>query len=118
MIFLAVMSYTPTMTLRKLTTWADILSDCLFSDGLSALGNHSYTMVISTLQRETSHFRVLALSATPGDNVSAVQQVLSNLVCQGVFDPRLQLPALGYSGQGAFMYSHQYLVDLSYRASK
>ncbi|XP_065131208.1 Fanconi anemia group M protein isoform X2 [Paramisgurnus dabryanus] len=45
-----------------------------------ATGNHAYCQVIRELWNQTQQFRVLALSATPGGDVKAVQQVISNLL--------------------------------------
>eukprot|EP00057_Strongylocentrotus_purpuratus_P017531 XP_011672005.1 PREDICTED: LOW QUALITY PROTEIN: Fanconi anemia group M protein [Strongylocentrotus purpuratus] len=45
-----------------------------------ALGNHAYCQVVRELSKYTSQFRVLALSATPGGDIKAVNQVLSNLL--------------------------------------
>ncbi|XP_073782912.1 Fanconi anemia group M protein isoform X4 [Danio rerio] len=45
-----------------------------------ATGNHAYCQVIRELRKQTPQFRVLALSATPGGDVKAVQQVISNLL--------------------------------------
>ncbi|ESO87655.1 hypothetical protein LOTGIDRAFT_127429 [Lottia gigantea] len=45
-----------------------------------ALGNHAYCQVIRELSKYTCNFRVLALSATPGSDIKAVQQVLTNLL--------------------------------------
>ena len=36
--------------------------------------------MVRELQNYTTHFRVLALSATPGDKLETVQSVLSNLL--------------------------------------
>ncbi|KAI8335434.1 hypothetical protein BC941DRAFT_430304 [Chlamydoabsidia padenii] len=44
-----------------------------------ATGNYSYTQVIERLGRVQSHFRVLALSATPGSTVDKVQAVVNHL---------------------------------------
>ncbi|CAO3591922.1 unnamed protein product [Absidia cylindrospora] len=44
-----------------------------------ATGNYAYTNVIEKLGRIHSHFRVLALSATPGSTVDKVQAVVNNL---------------------------------------
>ena len=44
-----------------------------------------YTVqVIKELQNYKSNFRVLALSATPGDNLVTVQSVLTNLLISHV----------------------------------
>ncbi|XP_062593616.1 Fanconi anemia group M protein-like [Saccostrea cucullata] len=45
-----------------------------------ALGNHAYCQVVRELINYSNEFRVLALSATPGSDIKAVQQVLSNLL--------------------------------------
>ncbi|MBN3324142.1 FANCM protein, partial [Atractosteus spatula] len=45
-----------------------------------ALGNHAYCQVVRELWNQTQQFRVLALSATPGSDARAVQQVISNLL--------------------------------------
>eukprot|EP00127_Corallochytrium_limacisporum_P003352 Clim_evm41s148 gene=Clim_evmTU41s148 len=44
-----------------------------------ATGNYAYVQVVKTLLSAGARFRVLALSATPGDNLDVVQSVLSNL---------------------------------------
>ncbi|KAK2843130.1 hypothetical protein Q7C36_011345 [Tachysurus vachellii] len=45
-----------------------------------ASGNHAYCQVVRELWNQTKQFRVLALSATPGADIKAVQQVISNLL--------------------------------------
>ncbi|XP_058844061.1 Fanconi anemia group M protein-like isoform X2 [Acipenser ruthenus] len=45
-----------------------------------ALGNHAYCQVVRELGNHSRQFRVLALSATPGSDTRAVQQVISNLL--------------------------------------
>ncbi|MCJ8737138.1 hypothetical protein PDJAM_G00020340 [Pangasius djambal] len=45
-----------------------------------ASGNHAYCQVVRELWNQTKQFRVLALSATPGADMKAVQQVISNLL--------------------------------------
>ena len=57
---------------------------------IRALGQQAYCTVVQALLRENQRFRVLALSATPGDNIEAVQQVLNNLVT-------IQLSLISYS---------------------
>nr|CAD7394239.1 unnamed protein product [Timema cristinae] len=44
-----------------------------------ALGQQSYCQVIKSLNMSSSDFRVLALSATPGRDMAAIQKVLNNL---------------------------------------
>ncbi|XP_062351088.1 Fanconi anemia group M protein [Cinclus cinclus] len=54
---------------------------CLVIDEAhKALGNHAYCQVVRELSKYTKQFRVLALSATPGSDTKAVQQVISNLL--------------------------------------
>uniref|UniRef100_A0A8C4UP98 ATP-dependent RNA helicase FANCM n=1 Tax=Falco tinnunculus TaxID=100819 RepID=A0A8C4UP98_FALTI len=54
---------------------------CLVIDEAhKALGNHAYCQVVRELSKHTSQFRILALSATPGSDTKAVQQVISNLL--------------------------------------
>ncbi|CAF1378592.1 unnamed protein product, partial [Didymodactylos carnosus] len=44
-----------------------------------ATGNYAYCQVIQALATHSEQYRVLALSATPGNSVEAVQQVIDNL---------------------------------------
>ncbi|XP_068024449.1 Fanconi anemia group M protein-like isoform X1 [Melanerpes formicivorus] len=54
---------------------------CLVVDEAhKALGNHAYCQVVRELSKHTNQFRILALSATPGSDTKAVQQVISNLL--------------------------------------
>ncbi|XP_070604865.1 Fanconi anemia group M protein isoform X2 [Erythrolamprus reginae] len=54
---------------------------CLVVDEAhKALGNHAYCQVVKELCKYTKEFRVLALSATPGSDAKAVQQVITNLL--------------------------------------
>ncbi|NXB99110.1 FANCM protein, partial [Orthonyx spaldingii] len=54
---------------------------CLVIDEAhKALGNHAYCQVVRELSKYSNQFRVLALSATPGSDTKAVQQVISNLL--------------------------------------
>nr|XP_060611106.1 Fanconi anemia group M protein [Anolis sagrei ordinatus] len=45
-----------------------------------ALGNYAYCQVVKELCKYTQEFRILALTATPGNDAKAVQQVVSNLL--------------------------------------
>ncbi|XP_062824797.1 Fanconi anemia group M protein isoform X2 [Anolis carolinensis] len=45
-----------------------------------ALGNYAYCQVVKELCKYTHEFRILALTATPGSDAKAVQQVVSNLL--------------------------------------
>ncbi|XP_028638024.1 Fanconi anemia group M protein [Grammomys surdaster] len=54
---------------------------CLVVDEAhKALGNYAYCQVVRELVKYTRHFRILALSATPGSDIKAVQQVITNLL--------------------------------------
>ncbi|KAL5008399.1 hypothetical protein ScPMuIL_013980 [Solemya velum] len=54
---------------------------CLVVDEAhKALGNHAYCQVVRELVKYSRDFRVLSLSATPGSDIKAVQQVLENLL--------------------------------------
>ncbi|XP_063145163.1 Fanconi anemia group M protein [Candoia aspera] len=54
---------------------------CLVIDEAhKALGNHAYCQVVKELCKYTKEFRVLALTATPGSDAKAVQQVITNLL--------------------------------------
>ncbi|KAI8987349.1 P-loop containing nucleoside triphosphate hydrolase protein [Mycotypha africana] len=44
-----------------------------------ATGNFAYSVVIRKLAQRNKHFRVLALTATPGSTLDAVQDVITNL---------------------------------------
>ncbi|ELR09652.1 hypothetical protein GMDG_04143 [Pseudogymnoascus destructans 20631-21] len=44
-----------------------------------ATGNYSYVKVIEFMRRFTKSFRILALTATPGSSVEAVQEVINGL---------------------------------------
>lgn len=44
-----------------------------------ATGNYSYVRVVTFLRRFSKSFRILALTATPGSSVEAVQEIIDNL---------------------------------------
>eukprot|EP00112_Aurelia_sp_Birch-Aquarium-sp1_P016270 Seg3676.1 transcript_id=Seg3676.1/GoldUCD/mRNA.D3Y31 product="Fanconi anemia group M protein" protein_id=Seg3676.1/GoldUCD/D3Y31 len=58
---------------------------CLvFDEAHKALGNYAYCQVIKEVAGCKSNFRVLALSATPGEGIDGVQQVITNLMISHV----------------------------------
>ena len=63
---------------------ADDVVCLVFDEAHKALGNHSYCQVVREVLGYTQNFRVLALSATPGDGIKAVQQVISNLLVSNI----------------------------------
>ncbi|NXK42999.1 FANCM protein, partial [Piprites chloris] len=74
---------TPQIMVNDLTrgTCPAVDIKCLVIDEAhKALGNHAYCQVVRELSKYTSQFRILALSATPGSDTKAVQQVISNLL--------------------------------------
>lgn len=52
---------------------------CVLDEAHKALGNYAYTQVVRELVVNSVKFRLLALSATPGDDLSAVQEVSAHL---------------------------------------
>ncbi|XP_042533879.1 Fanconi anemia group M protein isoform X1 [Dipodomys spectabilis] len=78
-----VLFLTPQVMVNDLTRGACPAADikCLVVDEAhKALGNYAYCQVVRELLKYTSHFRILALSATPGSDIKAVQQVITNLL--------------------------------------
>ncbi|KRZ18478.1 Fanconi anemia group M protein [Trichinella zimbabwensis] len=74
---------TPQVFLNDLSRLACPVTDvkCLVVDEAHrATGNHAYCQVINEMIKYGSHFRVLALSATPGSDLKMVQQVIENLL--------------------------------------
>ncbi|KAL1791451.1 Fanconi anemia group M protein isoform X1 [Sigmodon hispidus] len=74
---------TPQVMINDLTRGACPASHikCLVVDEAhKALGNYAYCQVVRELVKYTNHFRILALSATPGSDIKAVQQVITNLL--------------------------------------
>ncbi|NXD30352.1 FANCM protein, partial [Spelaeornis formosus] len=78
---------------------------CLVIDEAhKALGNHAYCQVVRELSKYTNQFRVLALSATPGSDTKAVQQVISNLLIA-------QIEMCAEDSPEIQPYSHERLVE-------
>ncbi|XP_043088416.1 Fanconi anemia group M protein isoform X2 [Puntigrus tetrazona] len=66
--------------LSRDTCPAALVRCVVIDEAHKATGNHAYCQVIRELSNQSQQFRVLALSATPGGDVKAVQQVISNLL--------------------------------------
>ncbi|TRY83570.1 hypothetical protein DNTS_016277 [Danionella cerebrum] len=66
--------------LCRLTCPATQVKCVVIDEAHRATGNHAYVQVIRELHSQTQQFRILALSATPGGDIKAVQQVISNLL--------------------------------------
>ncbi|KFV64845.1 Fanconi anemia group M protein, partial [Dryobates pubescens] len=78
---------------------------CLVVDEAhKALGNHAYCQVVRELSKHTNQFRILALSATPGSDTKAVQQVISNLLIA-------QIESCAEDSPEIQPYSHQRRVE-------
>ncbi|KAI5946406.1 Fanconi anemia group M protein [Manis javanica] len=78
-----VLFLTPQVMVNDLTRGACPAAEvkCLVIDEAhKALGNYAYCQVVRELVKYTNHFRILALSATPGSDIKAVQQVITNLL--------------------------------------
>lgn len=78
-----VLFLTPQVMVNDLTRGACPAAQikCLVVDEAhKALGNYAYCQVVRELIKYTNHFRILALSATPGSDIKAVQQVITNLL--------------------------------------
>ncbi|KAG0174207.1 hypothetical protein DFQ28_000025 [Apophysomyces sp. BC1034] len=58
---------------------ADKIVCLVIDEAHKATGNYAYTEVVRKIAKSHEHFRVLALTATPGTNVDNVQAVISNL---------------------------------------
>ncbi|KAI7890103.1 uncharacterized protein EV154DRAFT_482526 [Mucor mucedo] len=55
------------------------ISCVVVDEAHKATGNYAYVKVIRQLSKKNKHFRVLALTATPGSSLDTVQTVVSNL---------------------------------------
>ncbi|KAI8644041.1 hypothetical protein BD408DRAFT_442128 [Parasitella parasitica] len=58
---------------------AHLISCIVFDEAHKATGNYAYTEVVRRVYSKNKHFRILALTATPGSNLDAVQSVITNL---------------------------------------
>ncbi|KAI8065035.1 hypothetical protein BDF21DRAFT_496641 [Thamnidium elegans] len=65
--------------LLKNTCPGDQVVCIVVDEAHKATGNYSYVQVIRKIAKKNKHFRVLALTATPGSNLDTVQTVISNL---------------------------------------
>ncbi|KAK3091417.1 hypothetical protein FSP39_019739 [Pinctada imbricata] len=69
-----------TNDLSRGTCPAEMVKCLVIDEAHKAQGNHAYCQVVRELIKYTKNFRILALSATPGSDIKAVQQVLVNLL--------------------------------------
>ncbi|XP_067680234.1 Fanconi anemia group M protein-like [Haliotis asinina] len=69
-----------TNDLSRGTCPADTVKCLVIDEAHKALGNHAYCQVVRELVKYTQQFRIVALSATPGSDIKAVQQVITNLL--------------------------------------
>lgn len=61
--------------LDKIDNLASKIKCIVFDEAHKARGNHAYCEVIRKLRKNNRHFRVLALSATPGGSINDVLEV-------------------------------------------
>ncbi|KAI9014695.1 P-loop containing nucleoside triphosphate hydrolase protein, partial [Gaertneriomyces semiglobifer] len=66
--------------LQKETCPAEKVVLLVIDEAHRATGNHAYCEVIRELRKRNEHFRVLALTATPGSDTKTVQQVIENVL--------------------------------------
>ncbi len=59
---------------------ADKLRLIVVDEAHRAQGDYAYCLVIKELMQTNKHFRVVALSATPGTDIQAVRSMLQNLL--------------------------------------
>ncbi|KAH0790398.1 Type III restriction enzyme, res subunit family protein [Histomonas meleagridis] len=67
----------------------------VFDEAHHAKGNHSYSQVVRMVAAHTSQFRIIGLSATPGNDISSIQSVIYNLMISKIIykdteDPELK----------------------------
>ncbi|XP_076659071.1 FA complementation group M [Halictus rubicundus] len=65
--------------LEKNIVPADLVKCVVIDEAHKALGKHSYCECIRILNEKNKNYRVLALSATPGNKIDNVHEVLQNL---------------------------------------
>ncbi|GAN04941.1 helicase C-terminal domain-containing protein [Mucor ambiguus] len=58
---------------------ARLVSCVVLDEAHKATGNYAYTQVVQKIYKINKSFRILALTATPGSTMDAVQSVVSNL---------------------------------------
>ncbi|KAH0790673.1 Type III restriction enzyme, res subunit family protein [Histomonas meleagridis] len=56
----------------------------IFDEAHHAHGNYAYSRVVRLVAARTSQFRVIGLSATPGNNMNSIQTVIFNLMISKV----------------------------------
>ncbi|XP_031370182.1 Fanconi anemia group M protein [Apis dorsata] len=66
--------------LNKNIVPSDLIKCVVIDEAHKALGKHSYCECIHILSGKNQNFRVLALSATPGNKIDNVHEVLQNLL--------------------------------------
>ncbi|GAB1599128.1 uncharacterized protein LOC115224527 [Argonauta hians] len=78
---------TPQVLINDLTRGTCVAAriKCIVLDEAhKSLGNYAYCQVIREVAKQNPDFRVLALSATPGNTLKSVQEVLTNLMITAV----------------------------------
>ncbi|KAL3287627.1 hypothetical protein HHI36_002096 [Cryptolaemus montrouzieri] len=78
---------TPQVFQNDLDSFSDLgasIKCIVFDEAHKARGNYAYCEVIRKLKQYTKHFRVLALSATPGNGVEDIVETITNLMISHV----------------------------------
>ncbi|KAL6266593.1 hypothetical protein P5V15_003439 [Pogonomyrmex californicus] len=65
--------------LEKLIVPSHLIKCVVIDEAHKALGKHSYSECIKILSIQNQYFRILALSATPGNKIDNVHEVIQNL---------------------------------------
>ncbi|XP_011638358.1 LOW QUALITY PROTEIN: ATP-dependent DNA helicase MPH1 [Pogonomyrmex barbatus] len=65
--------------LEKLIVPSHLIKCVVIDEAHKALGKHSYSECIKILSTQNQYFRILALSATPGNKIDNVHEVIQNL---------------------------------------
>ena len=77
----------------------------VFDEAHRALGNYAYVGVMNEMLKRNWYFRVLALSATPGNDEKAIQTVLQNLCIT-------RLKVFDQDDSDVAMYTHEKDMDV------
>jgi ERCC4-related helicase len=64
-----------------------------------AQGNYAYCKVVREIASVTRHFRILALTASPGSDAAAVQNMISNLLIAHI---EVRYQCISYSDDVAY----------------
>lgn len=66
--------------LRKLSCSSSVTSRLIQDEAHKAVGNYAYANIARFMDKQQFGFRIIGLSATPGNDHVKIQEVLSNLL--------------------------------------